>query len=209
MSKVLPEIEVNGKYVWVSSPYDRKFVEKARLLGGAWSAESSKWRFSRDTLDAVRAVVKEVYGVDPLDGAVELTNVKVVLAGRAGEELRFAGRRLLYRGGRDAAVTTGPDVVVTKGSFARSGGSARYPEIGDIEGVELLVRALPTSVVEALKGQPWVASVEEVTMSDKDKAAALADVYVAALASYLQVLPEAEADKVRSKLAAIILVKES
>lgn len=55
--------EADG-YIYVKTPYDRRFVEKAKEIDGAqWTPDRKVWRFPDVQLLVVLTLVKSVYGV--------------------------------------------------------------------------------------------------------------------------------------------------
>jgi len=80
--------------------------------------------------------------------------IKLTLGELNVQEYWRFGRCLLKRPGRDSDVRVGEGVVVLSGSFAGSGGSARYPRIAEYGGAakgadvwELEVRDVPVNLL--------------------------------------------------------------
>jgi len=76
LSSIIPEamegevnIDVEGKRVYVRSPFNREFVRQAKKLRGKWDSERRAWRFGKQKEDDVRTLVSDVFGVE--SGVVE------------------------------------------------------------------------------------------------------------------------------------------
>lgn len=134
--------------VVLTAPYHPDLPSEAKSLGGKWDPSAKSWVFDpRDEQD-VRALAREVYGTDDTAGEPMVT-VRLDLVGwDRSPETWFAGRRILWRPGRDAEVRLGDGVRCTAGFFCAGGsgggaGSVKYPAIGDTTGVVLEVRDVP------------------------------------------------------------------
>src|SRR5262245_11840076 len=64
--------EKDGR-IAVSSPYHPRFPARARSLGGIWDAARRVWVFDAADHDRVRALCREVYGPDGLEGGKDGT----------------------------------------------------------------------------------------------------------------------------------------
>jgi hypothetical protein len=205
-------VAVQGKEIVIRAPYDESFLRRARGLGGRWDASNKVWRFDEDVLDGVRALLMDIYCLDPLAGPPELVNVKVRLRGEiSGDVWRVCGREILARWSRDAAIAPGPDVAILEyGEAMRSGGSRRYPEIGRVEGMVVLVRNFPAAGVGRLAASKHVAELEEVpvypgTVAEESQAARVARSCVQALCVWLPKVPQEERDELRLHLARLVV----
>ncbi len=137
----------NGKVV-VSSPYNRDFITGARRLGGRWDSDRRVWVFDAAQEGLVRQLLVDAYGYDPLGDAGPLVTVRWQMEGRFSQEVWGCGRRIVERPARDAPVRFGDGVVLVQGEFPNRGGSRKYPEIGDVEGVVLEIRNVPRPAAE-------------------------------------------------------------
>lgn len=137
-----------GGMISVAAPYDKAFVREARRVGGRWSRDASAWMFDARERAAVEAALGRCYGWAP--GGAQTGDFYVTLTSRnAGEcEVRIMGRAVARRRRRDADVTLGEGVAVTRGDFTDRGGSVSHPAIIDGGGdVTLVVHDLPTAIM--------------------------------------------------------------
>jgi hypothetical protein len=167
LAKLLPgaEIEplvrvlVTERDLLVKSPLHADWTASAKGLRGMWDRARGGWRFDDvRSLDLVREKLLNVYGEcgDP----VEHATVRVELEGDLPAALYGFGRLLADRGGRDSRVDLGTRVLLVKGAFREWGGSAKYPRIGEVEGVVIEVRDVPVS--KLLQQPKGAKSVERV-----------------------------------------------
>lgn len=64
MSKIRVE-KINNKRVGIYTPYNSDFVKKIKnIVGAKWNGKC--WGIPSDSLDAVRIIMKNVYGEDDL-----------------------------------------------------------------------------------------------------------------------------------------------
>jgi hypothetical protein len=84
-------------------------------------------------------------------------------------ELYVAGRCVARRPARDAAVRLGPGVVVVRGGFCTTGGSAKRPALAPEDGTILEIRGVPRPAAEAERQR----YPEAVTLVDEAPAPAL------------------------------------
>jgi hypothetical protein len=132
----------------VFSPYSAEFVRRARQLGGRWDRVQRCWIFDPRVKDLVSKTLLEIYGAD---GFTEprLFNVTVKLRGKLQTDYLWGfGRMLLSKPHRDVRPRCGDSVVLVEGQFQQRGGSARYPEIGSVEGVVLRILDVPEAALE-------------------------------------------------------------
>lgn len=137
-----------GGMISVAAPYDKAFVREARKVGGRWSRDASAWVFDARERAAVEAALSRCYGWAP--GGAQTGDFYVTLTSwNAGErEVRIMGRAVARRRRRDADVTLGEGVAVTRGDFTDRGGSVSHPAIIDGGGdVTLVVHDLPTAIM--------------------------------------------------------------
>jgi hypothetical protein len=159
MSISLRVAPTNPRVLLLQTPYHPALPPRARELGGSWDGKARVWVFDRRDEARVRALVQEVFGVDPMGSSQRTVTVRLHL-GRltpSGELLRqelwLLGRRVAARPGRDMPVQLGPGVVLVEGRFTPAGGTRRYPEIGAAQGVVLEVRDVPEALVQSARPQ--------------------------------------------------------
>lgn len=140
------KITKDDSYIYTTTDYSNEFVIGARKLNGRWTG--SQWKFDVRHEDKVRNLLLEVYGEDGTDTEVDYVTVKVDASAYCDEmgyirEIDLFGKSLVYRPGRDSKVKLHDSVVVTKGGFPSSGGSAKNPRLSPYEGTELEVLDVP------------------------------------------------------------------
>lgn len=117
----------NGSRIAVYTPYNADFVKQARNAGGKWN--NSAWVFPAEQSEAVRAILRDVYGED--DAPVPTVRLRVLdfnssVDTGGNKEVVIAGRQIARIFDRDSGARLGPDIVVLKGEF-NSGGSRNPP----------------------------------------------------------------------------------
>lgn len=131
----------DGATIAVESPYNAGFVAQAKSVGGKWDGQA--WRFDPRDEARVRALLKDIYGTDGSDADQPGVTVRIDLAelcgyfGASENTIVVAGHPIVSRRRRDQAVRLEPGVVVVAGEFTPSGGSAKSPAVGKVEGVVL------------------------------------------------------------------------
>lgn len=145
-----------GEKLHVRSPYNPEFPRKAKTLGGRWNAGHKTWVFSVRDETRVRDLVRETYGTDGESDVPTVTIRRRLVGNRdEGSELWVAGRKALWRTGRDMPVRMGEDVVLVEGKLTRTGGSRQYPVIGS-KGAVIELRNVPASLVELQENVCWI-----------------------------------------------------
>ncbi len=114
----------NGK-IAIETPYNPEFVKKIKKAGGRWNGSDKTWQIDERSTEAVRAIMRDVYGMD--DMPHELVTVKVTLKERIevwqGPVVLF-GRTIASAFGRDSGAKLGEGVCFEKGE-AKSSGSVK------------------------------------------------------------------------------------
>jgi len=122
------EIEVRNGRVFVSSPYHPEFPGAAKAIGGRWT---------RDSEDGL---------TEP-----ETVTVRYTVTHSDDNPLWIAGRKAVWRAGRDFPVRLGDGVVVVEGSFppTRRGSLANPRIIANAEDdpVTIEIRDVPRELV--------------------------------------------------------------
>lgn len=185
----------------VSCPYNADFVAGAKRLGGKW--KGGAWVFDTRDEERVRDLLRTVYGTD--GAPVDTVDVRITIRASANidparrpsdqrpsysSELWFAGRQILRRRSRDSAVELGKGVVLLSGRFWGSGGSAKYPDIGDPHGendVVLEVRDVPAGH-EDLAPKEWLQVLETAAPAAEAPAAPTQEAIIDGLVAALKVL---------------------
>jgi hypothetical protein len=175
-------IKVAGGKVAVASPYHPDFPSAARRLGGRWDAAAKTWAFDARDEARVRALCVDVYGTDGSPATTaSLVTIRYEVSGAEGDAIFVAGRQVARRHSRDARAVLGEGVIVIKGGFPSSGGSARYPRLCG-EGTVLEIRDVPEQhardsgceIVGAVSAEPRTAIVLSLTQAERATLAAAA-----------------------------------
>lgn len=163
--------EQDGKLI-VQAPYAHEFPPAAKRLSGHWSAADKTWRFDPRDRDRVEELLRNIYGWSGSEGDSPEVTIRVKVTPRTApyREVRFGGRLIAWRPGRDADIVLGEGVIIVDGKFSARGGSMKHPRIFDgPEGdVTLEVRDYPVSALqlvdlpyEVVDGDPMTELREE------------------------------------------------
>lgn len=136
--------------IFVTAPYHPEFPSKAKMLGGKYDGDY--WTFSALDEGRVRDLLTNIFGTDGEPVQVVTVQVDASRVKTNQSELWALGRLIVARYARDFRVKLGKDVVLVSGQFARSGGSAKYPEIGPNDAV-LEVRNVPVALAMKAQGE--------------------------------------------------------
>ncbi|WP_239404624.1 helix-turn-helix domain-containing protein [Frankia sp. Cj3] len=198
------------------TPYDTGFVARAKEIGGRWDGGRQVWTFDPRDDRRVRDLVIGIWGTDGSEPEGDIVTVQIKAerhgSGRREAVVRFAGRVVATRRGRDCAVELASGVVVISGGFTRSGGSMRYPEIGATDAV-LEIRDLPrAALARAAECSYTIVSKEPAVQAAPTSASAgvpelLAerDRLLARIAEIDALLPEPEGVETTTRQAAAAL----
>ncbi len=158
-----------GDKIIVVSPFNYKFIAQARRLGGEWSRSKRVWVFPVNRERAVRQLCRRVYLTD---GTEPTATIRVTLPpGDYGRIVALpGGHTVLERMYRDSPVIAGKDAVIVEGDAPRSGGSRKYPSIGETtETIVVEMYDVPTTVIEAAKEKGYKIEVIEEQFAHGDK----------------------------------------
>ncbi len=143
-------IEKSSTKIFVESPYNSKFVAKARDLGGKW--EAPRWVFDIRDEECVRALCLEIYGEN--GRFCEKVTLRAVFApgvGKLGDSIYLGGRVIATAFGRDSGAKIGAGVVVLNGGFSSGGSVKNWKTVTHSEnGAIVLVRNVPIAIAEKL-----------------------------------------------------------
>lgn len=158
--------EQDGKCVFIA-PYNPGFPHEARYIGGKYNGKERLWEFDLRDMERVKALARKVYGVDGVT-PVNLFTIRIKVERHNNDELWGFGRLIAKRVNRDSQVGLGNGVIVLEGKFKPSGGSAKYPVIGECPGVMLEIRDVPEPLIaEAIFVGGWKVG-ENLFMSAND-----------------------------------------
>jgi hypothetical protein len=142
----------NGK-IAVDTPYNPSFVSKIKKAGGKWNASNRTWEVDERSVEAVRAIMREVYGQDDLPQ--ELVTVKVTIGDKSLDEWRapvvLFGRNIASARGRDGGARPGEGVCFEKGGCDSGGSMKNWYTIVSAESV-FTIYDVPKLAVEQKLG---------------------------------------------------------
>lgn len=150
------QIVMTEKHACVFTPYNPDFVERVKGIGNAkWN--SHFWLVPADTVDAVREILRDVYGYDDTmendTVNLRLTFLEQVSADKAG--VTCFAKVLSHAFGRDSGARVGDDVAFIKGG-AKSGGSAKnWCSIVEKDSVAMLYN-VNRNIYDAWKADPRI-----------------------------------------------------
>lgn len=140
------DITIENGVIQMRAPFNEALNEDSRGLGGTFDRPNRCWVYPERVLEPLRAALRTHFGYD--DRPYSALTVRVTLSGTYGRgttDLEYFGRTLIHRPGRDAPVRLSSGVRRVKGEFEASAGSMQYPSLGNVDGVVLEVRDVPSS----------------------------------------------------------------
>lgn len=156
-------IKVDGSAAYVSSPYNAEFVRRIKTMGGRWDADRRAWKVSPDEIDAVRAMMREVYGESDEDPAGERVTLLVAVIEAVDQlhgPITLAGKTIAKAWGRDSGARVGDDVAFTNGA-PQSGGSVKNWRTCIPAGASFEIYNVPMAKAqEAMANPPEWASIQ-------------------------------------------------
>lgn len=138
-------ITTDAEYVYVLAPYHSDFVALGQEFSPMFTGE---WIFNIRDENAVREIVKRVYGTDGSE-PVTVCDVQMVVNKKIGarQNLFALGRYIATRSTRGWKVELGENVTILSGSFAPQCGTLSRPLITVFEQpVVLLVSDVPVAL---------------------------------------------------------------
>jgi hypothetical protein len=161
--------------VVVEVPFDPAWPLRAREINGKPRKDSNNvwtWTFDPRDEDAVRNLLVEIYGTDGRDADEPTVTVRMPMPDsvtkRTAGEMRVAGRRLVWRPGRDTDVRYADGVVLVSGGFPGQGGSVRYPALAPNAGTVVEVRDVPRGqAVKMLEEVPGATIVSDQPVDER------------------------------------------
>jgi len=118
------KLELIDDKIKVTSPYNEKFVNRARNLRGQW--KNGAWWFDDSIIDYVREVMMECFattGEIPFETCTLLIKDYTASDGSRGPCVLF-GRTIARALGRDSGARLGDDIIFISGKYS-SGGSVK------------------------------------------------------------------------------------
>ncbi len=135
------DITVSGGIAKIVTPYNANFVAKIKMIGGAkWDAGSRCWTVPDTAEQAVRDVMRQVYGRDDLvEGetvSVRLTFAESCVA--VTGPVTIMGHTISRAYGRDSGARPGDDVSFVRGGCKSGGSVANWQSIVEADSVVIL-----------------------------------------------------------------------
>jgi hypothetical protein len=146
----------------LDTPYNPAALPRLRALGGKWDASQRAWYFPLDLEAQLRQLCLDLFGIDPLATESAPTfSVHVDLSLVCFDDtLYLFGRPVLNRPSRDIAVKPGTGVSIVAGGFRPTGGSSKYPAIGEAaNGTIILVRGVTQAAIDQAIAQDYIVTV--------------------------------------------------
>jgi hypothetical protein len=138
----------NGN-ISIVTPYNKEFVDRIKKLGGRWNAGDKAWEIDERSIEAVRKVMREVYGQD--DRPQELVDVRVTIGKFPLYEdcgpVTLFGKIIASAFGRDSGARVGEGVAILSGGI-ESGGSRKNWKTVVLPGSEIMIYDVPKLAVE-------------------------------------------------------------
>lgn len=115
----------NGK-ISIDTPYNPSFVQKIKQTDAHWNPKNKTWEAEERNINAIRRIMREVYGMDDLPQ--ELVSVRVRVGDSSISALTkpviMFGKTIASAFGRDSGARVGEGVCFESGK-ACSGGSVK------------------------------------------------------------------------------------
>lgn len=135
-------------------PYNEKFIDRAKQMGGQYTASDKSWTFPSELEEEVRALTDDVY-CSRGDGHDDLVDVVLTVIREmhiTGDGFPAFGRILASKRQRkgkdgDTSARPGEGVAILMG-YVGEARHARFPQIRVAEGTVLRVSAVPRRAVE-------------------------------------------------------------
>ena len=148
------KIEIHGSAVTVESPYNERFVAKARRLGGKWNPGEKCWAFDARSENLVRDLCQQIYGDDGITADTVTLRVRWTERGEQPQgSISLGGRVIASASGKNSRASWGRDVVVLAG-YCGSGGTTKYWHTWVDKGTVVLLRDFPRTLAEQLCADP-------------------------------------------------------
>lgn len=164
---MIKELKREFGKILVRADYNRKFIDKAKTIGGTWS--KPYWVFPENNEDVLRELCLKCYGT--YDGEEDTLTILADLAkcpySYKGSSLFLGTLLLATRYSRDGSVVTAPNVCVVKGEFNASGGSIRCPDVTWDGSVVLRIDKFPRMLYESLPHTKGIKVLQETKRSPR------------------------------------------
>lgn len=146
------KIEIIESSAYVYTPYNANFVTRIKTVGGAkWDGAKKAWKVPANTVDEVRAIMREIYGETDEPEAVEKVNVRLTFISEFSPlraPVTLLGKTIATAYGRDSGARVGSGVTFINKS-PESGGSVKNWHTVIPEGSVCVLHDVPASLVTA------------------------------------------------------------
>ena len=133
----------------IQSPYNPDFVSRIKKMGGRWDSSNKVWTVDERDIDAVRAVMREIYGMDDMPADLVSVQVRVNSAMYGPRKpITMFGKTVASAFGRDSGARLGDGVVFIKGK-ADSGGSVKNWDTVIVADSEIILHDISRTAVES------------------------------------------------------------
>ena len=157
----------NGN-ISIVTPYNREFVNRIKQLGGRWNASDKAWEIDERSIEAVRKVMREVYGQD--DRPQELVDVRVTV----GKSRLYAdrgpvtlfGKIVASAFGRDSGARVGEGVAILSGGVESGGSRNNWKTVVLPESVIMIYDVPKLAVKERIDWDDQIGTFEVVEKED-------------------------------------------
>jgi len=190
-------ITINSGIALVDVPYNGRFVQQMKLIGGRWLPDQKKWTIDARNVEHVRGIMSECYGRTDVSSD-DLVTVRVTvghndLIGRC-ESIVMFGRVVARAWSRDGGARCGDGIVFVDGGLG-SGGSVKNWQTKIFAESVFLIRDLPRPHVIANQAA-WIdqgcqIEIEEQVVVDRTQLTAERERLAARLAEIDRLLAQA------------------
>jgi hypothetical protein len=145
MQQIQLEIIEKEGQIKVTSPYNQKFVNKARNLRGKW--KENAWWFDDSIVDYVRDLMMDCFGTT---GEAPYENVDLLVkdfsdrGDRAAVEL--FGRTIAKAWGRDSDAKLGDGIILVEGKVSSGGSVKNWATY--VENATFIIQDFPLPAIE-------------------------------------------------------------
>lgn len=153
---------VDSEHLLITTPYNADFVGRIKQLSGSrWDRERKAWLVPASAEDAVREIMRAVYGRD--DRPTQTVTVRIRVPEQKGAfegPVTIWGKTLASASGRDSGARIGDGVSLIAGSID-SGGSAKNWKSIVQAGAEFILDSVPEGLIETVPDWIEIISVKK------------------------------------------------
>lgn len=149
----------NGR-TYVSTPYDKKFINHVKKIGGKWDGDRKQWSVRQDRENELRDLIAEDYGWDERENEYVVVKYATPTVASKNEANRLGNIAVATRRKSDEPVELSNNTIVLKGEFPETSPSNRVPMVDADFDMEFAT-ILPKKVYDSFDG-PLVRSMKVV-----------------------------------------------